>query len=218
MKTQIASAVTETLLYHDNAATSQKPRAVIDALSRYYERDNANVHRGIHELSNRATAAFEAARVRAAQFLNARSADEIIFTRGTTEGRAKLRTVSKYVPPQEQSLALMYGTLLNAGDEQFDELKMATIWIVSPPDVGGDAEPDETWTPYPQHFAFWNLQHASRLIPPRAPSKPLQLHTGLAGGIGDSINDTLLSFVNDAYAEAEAFLNQADARGIFWST
>ncbi len=74
------------LLYLDNAATSQKPRAVIDALSRYYERDNANVHRGIHELSNRATAAFEAARVRAAKFLNARSADEIIFTRGTTEG------------------------------------------------------------------------------------------------------------------------------------
>ena len=74
------------LLYLDNAATSQKPRAVIDALSRYYERDNANVHRGLHELSNRATAAFEAARVRTAKFLNARSADEIIFTRGTTEG------------------------------------------------------------------------------------------------------------------------------------
>ena len=74
------------LVYLDNAATSQKPRAVIDALRRYYERDNANVHRGIHELSNRATAAFEAARDRAAKFLNARSAEEIIFTRGTTEG------------------------------------------------------------------------------------------------------------------------------------
>jgi cysteine desulfurase / selenocysteine lyase len=74
------------LIYFDNAATSQKPRAVIDALCRYYERDNANVHRGIHELSNRATTAFEAARARAAQFINARSADEIIFTRGTTEG------------------------------------------------------------------------------------------------------------------------------------
>ena len=70
------------LIYFDNAATSQKPRAVIDALVRYYERDNANVHRGIHELSNRATAAFEAARIRAARFINARSADEIIFTRG----------------------------------------------------------------------------------------------------------------------------------------
>ena len=74
------------LIYFDNAATSQKPRAVLDALRNYYERDNANVHRGIHELSNRATTAFEAARARAAHFINARSADEIVFTRGTTEG------------------------------------------------------------------------------------------------------------------------------------
>jgi cysteine desulfurase / selenocysteine lyase len=74
------------LVYFDNAATSQKPRAVIEALTRYYERDNANVHRGIHELSNRATAGFEAARRRAAQFIHAASSDEIVFTRGTTEG------------------------------------------------------------------------------------------------------------------------------------
>jgi cysteine desulfurase/selenocysteine lyase len=74
------------LIYFDNAATSQKPRSVLAALRGYYERDNANVHRGIHELSNRATAAFEAARQRAARFINARTADEIIFTRGTTEG------------------------------------------------------------------------------------------------------------------------------------
>jgi cysteine desulfurase/selenocysteine lyase len=73
------------LIYFDNAATSQKPRVVLDALQHYYEHDNANVHRGIHELSNRATTAFEAARTRVAAFLNARSAEEIIFTRGTTE-------------------------------------------------------------------------------------------------------------------------------------
>jgi cysteine desulfurase/selenocysteine lyase len=73
------------LVYFDNAATSQKPRSVIAALTHYYEHDNANVHRGIHELSNRATNAFEAGRARAAAFINARSADEIIFTRGTTE-------------------------------------------------------------------------------------------------------------------------------------
>ena len=73
------------LVYFDNAATSQKPRQVISALVNYYERDNANVHRGIHELSMRATNAFEAARERAARFINARSADEIIWTRGTTE-------------------------------------------------------------------------------------------------------------------------------------
>jgi cysteine desulfurase / selenocysteine lyase len=74
------------LIYLDNAATTQKPRAVIDALVRYYERDNANVHRAIHELSYRATTAYEAARARAAQFVNAASPEEIVFTRGTTEG------------------------------------------------------------------------------------------------------------------------------------
>src|ERR1700677_1466703 len=74
------------LIYFDNAATSQKPRAVIDALVHFYEHDNANVHRGIHELSNRVTAAYEAARARVARFIHARSPDEIVFTRGTTEG------------------------------------------------------------------------------------------------------------------------------------
>jgi cysteine desulfurase / selenocysteine lyase len=74
------------LIYFDNAASSQKPRVVIDTLRHYYEHDNANVHRGIHELSNRATNAFEASRARTAKFLNARSENEIIFTRGTTEG------------------------------------------------------------------------------------------------------------------------------------
>ncbi len=73
------------LVYFDNAASSQKPRAVLDALRRYYEHDNANVHRGLHELSNRATAAYEAARAAIARYLGAASAEEIIFTRGTTE-------------------------------------------------------------------------------------------------------------------------------------
>jgi len=74
------------LVYFDNAATSQKPRAVVDALRKYYERDNANVHRGLHELSNRATDAYESARSKVARYLNAASAEEIVFTRGTTEG------------------------------------------------------------------------------------------------------------------------------------
>jgi cysteine desulfurase/selenocysteine lyase len=74
------------LIYFDNAATSQKPRAVIEALRHYYECNNANVHRGLHELSSRATAAYEAARERVARFIGAASADEIVFTRGTTEG------------------------------------------------------------------------------------------------------------------------------------
>ena len=73
------------LAYLDNAATSQKPRAVLEVLSEYYERDNANVHRGIHELSRRATVAFEAAREKVASWINAPSAAECIWTRGTTE-------------------------------------------------------------------------------------------------------------------------------------
>jgi cysteine desulfurase/selenocysteine lyase len=73
------------LIYFDNAATSQKPRAVINALVHYYEHDNANVHRGLHELSNRATEAYEESRRKVARYLNAHE-DEIIFTRGTTEG------------------------------------------------------------------------------------------------------------------------------------
>jgi len=73
------------LIYFDSAATSQKPRAVIEALQHFYEHENANVHRGLHTLSSRATEAYEKARKRVAQYIGAASADEIIFTRGTTE-------------------------------------------------------------------------------------------------------------------------------------
>lgn len=72
------------LVYLDNAATSQKPLAVIEAMERYYKYDNANVHRGVHTLGSRATDAYEGAREKVAGFLNAASAEEIIFTRGTT--------------------------------------------------------------------------------------------------------------------------------------
>jgi cysteine desulfurase/selenocysteine lyase len=74
------------LVYFDNAATSQKPQAVIDALVNYYSNYNANIHRGIHTLAEEATAAFEATRDTVRQFINAGSREEIIFTRGTTEG------------------------------------------------------------------------------------------------------------------------------------
>ena len=74
------------LVYLDNAATSQKPRAVIDAITRYYEGSNANIHRGVHFLSEHATEEYEAARRTVQQFLNAADSREIIFVRGTTEG------------------------------------------------------------------------------------------------------------------------------------
>ncbi|HET9408617.1 MAG TPA: cysteine desulfurase [Candidatus Sulfotelmatobacter sp.] len=73
------------LVYLDNAATSQKPKTVIDAIVHYYEHDNSNVHRGVHHLSERATEEYEAARKSVQQFLHAGRSSEIIFTRGTTE-------------------------------------------------------------------------------------------------------------------------------------
>src|SRR5687768_1749430 len=73
------------LVYLDNAATTQKPRAVLDAILGYYERDNANIHRGVHELSQRATEAHDESRSKVRAFLNARSTREIVFTRNATE-------------------------------------------------------------------------------------------------------------------------------------
>lgn len=73
------------LAYLDNAATTQKPAAVIEAISRYYRQDNANVHRGVHTLSERATAAYEGARERIRAYINAESTRELVFLRGTTE-------------------------------------------------------------------------------------------------------------------------------------
>ncbi len=74
------------LIYFDNAATSQKPQEVIDAISEFYQTSNSNVHRGIHALSDRATRAYEGARESVRQLLNAEKTEEIIFTRGTTSG------------------------------------------------------------------------------------------------------------------------------------
>ncbi|MES0371886.1 MAG: aminotransferase class V-fold PLP-dependent enzyme, partial [Mariprofundaceae bacterium] len=73
------------LVYLDNAATTQKPQCVIDAVRHYYEKDNANIHRGVHALSERATADYEAARETIRLFFNVKSKKEVIFTRGTTE-------------------------------------------------------------------------------------------------------------------------------------
>ncbi|NQN87705.1 cysteine desulfurase [Streptococcus suis] len=74
----------EPLVYLDNAATTQKPQQVLDVLADYYQKDNANVHRGVHTLSERATARYEAARQKVADFIHAKSSKEILFTRGTT--------------------------------------------------------------------------------------------------------------------------------------
>lgn len=83
----------EPLVYLDNAATTQKPTQVLEAIAAYYEKDNANVHRGVHTLAERATAAYEAARERVCSFIHAASTKEVLFTRGTTTG---LNWVARY--------------------------------------------------------------------------------------------------------------------------
>jgi cysteine desulfurase/selenocysteine lyase len=94
------------LVYLDNAATTQKPQSVIDAIAHYYTRDNANIHRGVHQIATRATEAFEASREKVQRFLNAAHKEEIVFTSGTTDainlvaqtwGRADLVTGDEIV-------------------------------------------------------------------------------------------------------------------------
>lgn len=91
------------LVYFDNAATSQKPRSVIDTISSYYEKENANIHRGVHSLSQNATNAYEQARKTISTYLNAESESEIIFTKGTTDSI--------------NLVASSFGSMLNEGDE-----------------------------------------------------------------------------------------------------
>ncbi len=91
------------LIYFDNGATSQKPQMVLDAINQYYSKDNANIHRGVHHLSQKATNEYEEAREIIRRFINAEKKEEIIFTKGTTDGI--------------NLVAHSFGELLSAGDE-----------------------------------------------------------------------------------------------------
>ena len=97
------------LAYLDNAATSQKPRAVIEAITKYYESYNANVHRSVHSLGEEATAALESARGKAARFIGAPSRSEVVFTRGTTEAINLVATVWSESFLQKGDLILLSG-------------------------------------------------------------------------------------------------------------
>ena len=91
------------LIYFDNGATSQKPQIVLNAINKFYSKENANIHRGVHFMSQKATTEFEEARKKIQHFINARKSEEIIFTKGTTDGI--------------NLVASSYGELLTAGDE-----------------------------------------------------------------------------------------------------
>ncbi|WP_421425752.1 cysteine desulfurase [Streptococcus suis] len=96
----------EPLVYLDNAATTQKPQQVLDVLADYYQKDNANVHRGVHTLSERATARYEAARQKVADFIQAKSSKEILFTRGTTTGLNWVAQFAKEILQPDQEVLI----------------------------------------------------------------------------------------------------------------
>ncbi|HFI0253273.1 TPA: cysteine desulfurase [Streptococcus suis] len=96
----------EPLVYLDNAATTQKPQQVLDVLADYYQKDNANVHRGVHTLSERATARYEAARQKVADFIQAKSSKEILFTRGTTTGLNWVARFAKEILQPDQEVII----------------------------------------------------------------------------------------------------------------
>ena len=164
------------LVYLDSAATTQKPRAVIDALVRYYERDNSNVHRGLHALSMRATDAYEGARARVAKFIHAADPAEVIFTRGTTEsinvvahswGRAHLK-------PGDVVLATEMEHHSNLVPwQQAAQASGATLRYV--PVLGADAEGgldlaglDRLLTPQVKLFAFTHISNTLGTVNPVA--------------------------------------------------
>ncbi|HEM6546720.1 TPA: cysteine desulfurase [Streptococcus suis] len=96
----------EPLVYLDNAATTQKPQQVLDVLTDYYQKDNANVHRGVHTLSERATARYEAARQKVADFIQAKSSKEILFTRGTTTSLNWVAQFAKEILQPDQEVII----------------------------------------------------------------------------------------------------------------
>ncbi|MBK8857138.1 MAG: cysteine desulfurase [Opitutaceae bacterium] len=164
------------LVYLDNGATSQKPRSVIDALVHYYERDNSNVHRGLHTLSMRATDGYEGARTRVARFINAADPAEIIFTRGTTEG---INVVARswghaHLKPGDIVLATGMEHHSNLVPwQQAARASGATFKFV--PVLGADAEGgldlaalDQLLTPQVKVFAFTHISNTLGTINPAA--------------------------------------------------
>ena len=162
------------LVYLDSAASAQRPRAVIDAITRYYEHDHANVHRGIHELSNRATAAYEAARARTARFLNATTPEEIVFTRGTTESINLVATAWGGRHVRAGDVILLTELEHHANLIPWQELAHRTGAKLRYIPVTGDegrldlSRLDELLTPEVKIFAFTHISNTMGTINPAA--------------------------------------------------
>ncbi|HEY0944811.1 MAG TPA: SufS family cysteine desulfurase [Opitutaceae bacterium] len=164
------------LVYLDNGATTHKPRAVIDALVRYYERDNSNVHRGLHALSMRSTDSYEAARLRTAQFVNAAEPAEIVYTRGTTEAINLVAHSWGYANLKPGDVILTTEMEHHSNLVPWQQVARATgATLRYVPVVGADAEGgldldalDTLLTPQVKLFAFTHISNTLGVINPVA--------------------------------------------------
>jgi hypothetical protein len=129
--------------------------------------------------------------------------------------RAYLRMMPKYDPPllatQQHQLAGDWS------DQTRDERHVATIYLASRDGAPLGSSPDGSWTPHVRHRLWWNLSHATNQLKPPLARTNLTLNTGLAGGVGDPINNVILAQINDAHRAAAEFLNRERLEGKFWT-
>ncbi|HEL2253988.1 TPA: cysteine desulfurase [Streptococcus suis] len=159
----------EPLVYLDNAATTQKPQQVLDVLADYYQKDNANVHRGVHTLSERATARYEGARQKVADFIQAKSNKEILFTRGTTTSLNWVAQFAKEIlqPDQEVIISVQEHHSNIIPWQQACQQTGAKLRYVTPKD--GELDMDHLRSLLSSKTKFVSLAHVSNVLGSVAP-------------------------------------------------
>lgn len=137
------------------------------------------------------------------------------FTSALDRYPYRIQTVPEYTPVQYPTmLERMLGSL---DEPNFDQLLLSTLWLLSPSDEPDDTQPGPTWLPYTQHFVFWNLGYANVNKFNFTNPQPITIHTGLAFGLLDSIGNSMLAPINDAYIDIMNGLNETSMRGYFWT-
>lgn len=153
------------LVYLDSAASSQKPKAVIDAIVRYYENTNSNVHRSIHRLGEEATAALESSRRAVARFVGASSSEEIVFTRGTTESFNLLASsLSKTLSPGDEVLLSIMEHHANIVPWQMAAAERGLVLKFAPLDERGDLDVDALADLVGPRTKLVSIAHVSNLL------------------------------------------------------
>jgi len=141
--------------------------------------------------------------------------NSVAFTPQMKRYPYRVAAVSLFTPPLYPSLQ---DRLQNQADEpNYDEIQLATLWLLSPPDVTDEAMPDQTWQPFTQHFVFWNVGYAGvNKIAFNDPT-PMTIVTGLAFGLADPLMNAMLAPINDETQTVMDALNATSTQGYFWT-